>query len=106
VNYTGESSPNKPRPVDPLVIAVADALARIEANYDREGSGPGSRFEGLLLEDVQAKTAVAVVRSQPDPKYQAWLDELTRSVLNLSDRPALAALARRIRLESGLGAVS
>jgi len=34
--------------------ALADGLARIERNYEREGSGPGSRFEGKLLEDVQA----------------------------------------------------
>lgn len=100
------TSPNAPRPSDSLVIAVADTLARTEANYGREGSGPGSRFEGMLLEDVQARTAVALVRTQPDPKYQAWLDELTRAVLNLPGRPALTALARRIRLESGLGAAS
>ena len=30
-------------------------LYRIEANYEREGSGPGSRFEGRLLQDVQAE---------------------------------------------------
>jgi hypothetical protein len=42
---------------------VADTLRRIEVNYDREGSGPGSRFEGELLEDVQARTAVAMVRA-------------------------------------------
>lgn len=57
------SSPNKPRPADPLVRQVADALARIERNYQREGSSPGSRFEGELLEDVQARYAVNEVRS-------------------------------------------
>jgi hypothetical protein len=57
------SSPNKPRPQDPLVREVADALARIEANYEREGSGPGSRFEGRLLEDVQAEAVVRLVRA-------------------------------------------
>lgn len=55
-------SPNKPRPEDPLVLDVADALRRIERNYDVEGSGPGSRFEGRLLEDVQAEEAVRIVR--------------------------------------------
>ena len=30
-------------------------LRRIETNYQREGSGPGSRFEGRLPEDVQAE---------------------------------------------------
>lgn len=56
------ASPNKPRPGDPLIRAVADTLRRIENNYAREGSGPGSRFEGELLEDVQARTVVAMVR--------------------------------------------
>ncbi len=49
------SSPNAPRPDDPLVIEISDALHRIMVNYEREGSGPGSRFEGRLLEDVQAE---------------------------------------------------
>lgn len=30
-------------------------LVRIERNYEREGSGPGSRFEGQRLEVVQAR---------------------------------------------------
>lgn len=49
------SSPNAPRPADPLITEVADMLYRIEVRYEREGSGPGSRFEGRLLEDVQAE---------------------------------------------------
>jgi hypothetical protein len=40
------------------VRELADGLRRIEYNYQREGSGPGSRFEGRLLEDVQAEYAV------------------------------------------------
>lgn len=56
------SSPNKPRPADPLVLEVADMLRGIEANYEREGSGPGSRFEGRLLEDVQAEQVVRLLR--------------------------------------------
>lgn len=55
-------SPNAPRPADPLIVHVADTLRRIEARYDREGSGPGSRFEGRLREDVQAETVVRLVR--------------------------------------------
>jgi hypothetical protein len=43
------------RPADPLVRELADGLRRIEDNYHREGSGPGSRFEGKLPEDVQAE---------------------------------------------------
>jgi len=38
-------------------------LCRIERNYEREGSGPGSRFEGRLLEDVQAE--VMLRRAEP-----------------------------------------
>jgi hypothetical protein len=66
-------SPCKPRPDDPLAIAVADTLRRIEVNYDREGSGPGSRFEGRLLEDVQARSVIAMVRAarQPAPAVTA-----------------------------------
>lgn len=48
-------SPNAPRPADPLVRELADGLRRIEFNYQKEGSGPGSRFEGRLPEDVQAE---------------------------------------------------
>lgn len=55
------ASPNAPRPQDPLVRAVADALAAIERNYAQEGSGPGSRFEGRLLEDVQAERVTRMV---------------------------------------------
>jgi len=52
------ASPNAPRPDDPLTLELADMLRRIEANYEREGSGPGSRFEGRLLEDVQAEAVL------------------------------------------------
>jgi hypothetical protein len=55
------ASPNVPRPADPLVVEVADMLVRIEASYEREGSGPGSRFEGRLLEDVQAEAVIRLL---------------------------------------------
>jgi hypothetical protein len=71
---TAESSPSKPRPSDPVVIAVADTLARIERNYAREGSGPGSRFEGTLLEDAQAKVVVRMVRDAVRRASAAVLD--------------------------------
>lgn len=58
-------SPSTPRPADPLVRQVADILARVARNYGREGSGPGSRFEGRLLEDVQADRVVRELRSLP-----------------------------------------
>lgn len=59
-------SPNKPRPDDPFLIEVADTLWRIARNYEHEGAGPGSRFEGELLEDVQARRIVAMIRAR-DP---------------------------------------
>jgi hypothetical protein len=49
------ASPNAPRPADPTVLLVSEMLHHIAVNYGREGSGPGSRFEGRLLEDVQAE---------------------------------------------------
>lgn len=62
----GVESPNAPRPTG-LVLELADMLSRIERNYEREGSGPGSRFEGKLLEDVQAEAAVRLVQSWSRP---------------------------------------
>jgi hypothetical protein len=61
------ASPNAPRPEDPLTRELADGLARIERNYGREGSGPGSRFEGRLLEDVQAGWIVRTVEGRLSP---------------------------------------
>jgi hypothetical protein len=60
------NSPNAPRPADPLVRELADALRRIEANYEKEGSGPGSRFEGRLLEDVQARWIADHYLTEPE----------------------------------------
>jgi hypothetical protein len=62
MSYEAVSSPNAPRPDDPLVIRISDGLAAITRNYEREGSGPGTRFEGRLLEDVQAEWVVREVR--------------------------------------------
>jgi hypothetical protein len=63
MSYEAVSSPNAPRPDDPLVISISEGLAAIARNYVREGSGPGSRFEGRLLEDVQAEWVVRGFRS-------------------------------------------
>jgi hypothetical protein len=87
-------SPNKPRPADPLVREAAALLAAIERNYEREGSGPGSRFEGRLLEDVQADPAAR--------KYLALLDEATQVMWNTGTRPGNAGYVRRIRAQAGL----
>ena len=56
------ASSNKPRPADLLTLDIADMLRHIEINYGCEGSGPGSRFEGRLLEDVQAEAVLRRVR--------------------------------------------
>jgi hypothetical protein len=76
--WTVVPSPNKPRPADPLIREIAALLAAIERNYGSEGSGPGSRFEGCLLEDAQA---VAVVR------HVLWARERAGRV----ERPVLPA---------------
>jgi hypothetical protein len=96
---TAQDSPNKPRPEDPLVREVADALNRIECNYDREGSGPGSRFEGRLREDVQAEAVVRLVR---DAVRQATEGVLRRIVTTYSVQKIHAAAADAIvALEDG-----
>ena len=56
-SYVIAESPNAPRPTG-LALEIADMLRHIEYNYAREGSGPGSRFEGRLLEDVQAEAVL------------------------------------------------
>lgn len=64
------ASPNAPRPTG-VILELAEMLRRIEANYEREGSGPGTRFEGRLLEDVQALAIVRRLRElellDPEP---------------------------------------
>ena len=62
---TAKESSNVPRPTG-LTLEIADALRHIEANYEREGSGPGSRFEGRLLEDVQAEWVMRELHAQAD----------------------------------------
>lgn len=53
-----QPSPMAPPDPDPVVREVADMLRRILVNYEREGSGPGSRFEGEMLETVQARAVI------------------------------------------------
>jgi hypothetical protein len=47
---------------DDLIGELAGMLERIEANYERETGGPGSRFEGQRLEVVQARAVLRRVR--------------------------------------------
>jgi len=55
--------PDEPEDI-PEVKELADMLYRILVNYEREGSGPGSRFEGMTLERVQARAAMRFVRER------------------------------------------
>lgn len=115
---TVRDSPNVPRPGDALVLAVADALARVERNYGREGSGPGSRFEGRLLEDVQAELAVRMAREYrsalPEEEAVAGfsLEDITDAALNRAEHLAhvvsdcqstdlVNALRRRAEIAAG-----
>lgn len=66
---------------DQLVEDIAGMLSRIEINYLREGSGPGSRFEGQRLEVAQAKAVIRRVRGDLAP----LLDEV-QELCNLADR--------------------
>lgn len=44
--------------VESLAEEIAQMLWHIEGNYNREGSGPGSRFEGRTREAVQAEAVL------------------------------------------------
>jgi hypothetical protein len=48
-----------------LADEIAAMLVKIEANYDREGSGPGSRFAGRTRELVQAEAVLRRLWSLP-----------------------------------------
>ena len=56
------------RPTDPLAREIADGIRHIEYNYAREGAGPGSRFEGKLLEDVQAEWVMRELLTRNDTR--------------------------------------
>ena len=47
---------------DDLIEELAWMLTRIATNYQREGSGPGSRFAGQRLEVVQAGAVLRRIR--------------------------------------------
>jgi hypothetical protein len=50
------------RPEDPFIREMGDSVAGIERNYEREGAGPGSRFQDQLLADIQASWVVKQTR--------------------------------------------
>jgi hypothetical protein len=86
VNQTAVPSPNWPRPASALVREVADMIRRIEYNYDREGSGPGSRFEGRLREDIQAEAVVARLLSRLGGGPCTAAAECMRTLRHLRDQ--------------------
>jgi hypothetical protein len=88
------ASPNAPRPADPEIVHTADTLRRIEHRYGEEGSGPGSRFEGRLLEDVQAEAVVRMVREVCAQLAEREADELVRGSLAWRSLRRLADLTR------------
>jgi hypothetical protein len=47
---------------DQAVAEISNMLVRIEYNYLRETSAPGTRFEGQRLEDVQARAVLRRLR--------------------------------------------
>lgn len=53
----GKMPPTKPAR-DPREEEIASLLVAIEINYNREGTGYGSRFEGERLEVVQARAVI------------------------------------------------
>lgn len=60
--YVVVPSPVAPPPEDPFVTEIEEMLYRILINYEREGSGPGSRFEGKTLERCQAEQVIRHIR--------------------------------------------
>lgn len=60
-SHVAISVPTK-EPRDDLEREIADTLYVIQCNYEREGTGPGSRFEGERLEVVQARWVIRRLR--------------------------------------------
>lgn len=67
--YVVVASPMAPPPEDPFVTEIEEMLYRILINYEREGSGPGSRFEGKTLERCQAEQVIRHVRWHDRREY-------------------------------------
>lgn len=63
---------------EPLVAEIADTLWRIEVNYNREGSGPGSRFEGQRCEVVQAAWVIRRMREETAAALKDAEDQIRR----------------------------
>ena len=87
-SHVAIESPSKPRPTNEIVRYIADTLRHIEYNYQREGSGPGSRFEGELLEDVQARTIIRILLPAMQQRVppQSWSVEQVMALWELQGR--------------------
>jgi hypothetical protein len=83
-----------PDPAEPLVAALADALERIEANYQHEGSGPNSRFAGERLAVVQARFAVHQITEH---LYERSLIRRDREQLDQAEARGWAAAVEALR---------
>jgi hypothetical protein len=59
-SHVAVSVPKQPR--TDLEREIAHALYAIQCNYEREGAGPGSRFEGEMLEVAQARYVIQRLR--------------------------------------------
>lgn len=88
---------------DELTEEIAQMLVRIEANYQRETSGPGSRFEGQRLEVAQARAVIRRVRERDESLLGPRVERL-----EIPDGPwkpspssmlSVSRNGRRVRLE-------
>lgn len=90
-----------PPDLDELVRELGGLLWRIEGNYNREGSGRGSRFEGETCESVQAR---ALVRRVWPLAYRAGREDATKLAAEENGQPEqhLEALERAIKVLTSL----
>jgi hypothetical protein len=83
-----------------LAGEIAAMLVQIERNYDREGSGPGSRFEGRTREAVQAE---AVLRRFAERLKDEVADEMTAITAETVLEAVAMSTARIAELEQLAG---
>ena len=82
-----------------LAEEIADMLWHIQGNYQREGSGPGSRFEGQRLEVVQAEAVIRTVRATVAEEIRTvWPDTLGMWDVNqaIAARTTKAQILKRV----------
>jgi hypothetical protein len=75
------------RPEDKqLAEEIGNMLWHIEGNYNREGSGPGSRFEGQRLEIVQAHAVIRRIREHLDAAEPVETAEQSAAIVDANLR--------------------